>query len=260
MTLMNRSVKAIVAAGVLATASLGLSAQAFADVDAGNSGTGNGGLVLAAWDGTHSVLEYLNTNFNTFDGGTSTSFSVNLSTLDTSNTTFMVFSPKDIGTGNIGKGLFATMVDSQPYLDATNNNPTGQLAASNIKVAADGASQVIANRINGSCAGATVCTGDASLSQPQYFEDITLGSNIDFSGSISSPLQFFKFLNSTVNTTSTSYAQIGSFSLVANGATSALNYTTSAVSAVPLPAALWLMLSGLAGMGVIGRRKNAVAA
>jgi hypothetical protein len=39
-----------------------------------------------------------------------------------------------------------------------------------------------------------------------------------------------------------------------------LTYTIAGVSAVPLPAAVWLLGSGLLGLAGIGRRKKAAAA
>lgn len=39
-----------------------------------------------------------------------------------------------------------------------------------------------------------------------------------------------------------------------------LVFSPNATSEVPLPAAVWLLLSGLGGLGVVGRKKNALAA
>jgi len=65
----------------------------------------------------------------------------------------------------------------------------------------------------------------------------------------------------TARGTPPAYSQIGN----ATGAGvftfsgSTLTYTLAGVSAVPLPAAAWLLISGLLGLGAIGRRREAVA-
>jgi hypothetical protein len=53
--------------------------------------------------------------------------------------------------------------------------------------------------------------------------------------------------------TATQYAGVWSF----DAATGALTYAVGAVSAVPLPAALWLLLSAVGGLGAVGRRRVA---
>lgn len=53
--------------------------------------------------------------------------------------------------------------------------------------------------------------------------------------------------------TATQYAGVWSF----DAATGALTYAVGAVSAVPLPAAVWLLLSAVGGLGAVGRRRVA---
>ena len=66
-----------------------------------------------------------------------------------------------------------------------------------------------------------------------------------------------KLITTTAIQTPVTFA--GLFSI--NLATDTLTYTVpgSGTSPVPLPAGVWLLLSGLAGMGVFGRRRNDAA-
>jgi hypothetical protein len=267
--LFNTSFKAALATGALAVASLGMSGTALADVDTGANAAGNGGVVLAVWDGTHSVLQYLGANFNDFSGGgpASSTYNVNLSSLtgfDPSMTSYMVFSPKDNGSGPFSKGLLATITDYQIVTDAyPPGGDVGAFGAGNTEVSSNVAAQSIQSAINVACSGTPVCLGTAG--QSSYFDSNSLGGGIDYSGNISTALQFFKFLNAD-NSQTTVNTQIGSFSLTAGTgdlANAVLSYTSGTgggdPAPVPLPAALWLLVSGLTGFGVIGRRKNAVA-
>lgn len=74
--------------------------------------------------------------------------------------------------------------------------------------------------------------------------------------SVSNSVPFYELLTAKGGTTTTIQTPVqfaGLFSI--NLATDTLTYT---VAPVPLPAGVWLLLSGLAGMGVFGRRRNDV--
>ena len=88
----------------------------------------------------------------------------------------------------------------------------------------------------------------------------TMGTVSDFFGAaVGSALNFYTITppaRGQANGTATPLA--GFFNLASNGT---LTYNVAAaVSAVPLPAAFWLLASGVAGLGTIGRRRRAVAA
>ncbi|MGD9842709.1 MAG: VPLPA-CTERM sorting domain-containing protein [Steroidobacteraceae bacterium] len=82
-----------------------------------------------------------------------------------------------------------------------------------------------------------------------------------WAGTVSDTLAMYLYSNTgsslqsqaNVEANATQYAGIWSLDLANN----LLSYTVSPSSPVPVPAAIWLLLSGLGGLGVIGRRKAA---
>jgi hypothetical protein len=83
---------------------------------------------------------------------------------------------------------------------------------------------------------------------------------VNAAGSASSSLPFYELLTAKGGASTTIQAPetfAGLFSI--NLTTDTLTYTVpGSTSPVPLPAGVWLLLSGLAGMGVFGRRRNDV--
>jgi hypothetical protein len=89
----------------------------------------------------------------------------------------------------------------------------------------------------------------------------TLGlQGFNFSGVVGTALNFFNTLKSgRTGVNNTEYANStgnGFWFLSASGDLS-WNVPTGAVAPVPVPAAVWLFMSGLAGLGAIGRRRVA---
>ena len=82
----------------------------------------------------------------------------------------------------------------------------------------------------------------------------------NFSGAVGTALNFFNTLKSgRSNVTNTEYANgtgNGFWFLASNGDLS-WNVPTGNAPPVPVPAAVWLFMSGLAGLGAIGRRRVA---
>jgi hypothetical protein len=74
--------------------------------------------------------------------------------------------------------------------------------------------------------------------------------NFNAVGSIASPLDLYSYTVTTDSITAPATAvKVGSFSLVG---------TTLTFTSVPVPAALWLLASGILGLGAAGRRRVAV--
>jgi hypothetical protein len=77
--------------------------------------------------------------------------------------------------------------------------------------------------------------------------------------SVSNSVSFYELataLGGTTTTIQTPTQFAGLFSI--NLSNDTLTYSVPGTSPVPLPAGVWLLLSGLAGMGVFGRRRNDV--
>jgi hypothetical protein len=88
------------------------------------------------------------------------------------------------------------------------------------------------------------------------------GLPVSAAGLVGTALQFF-FLQGTSDigeiVQANIYGNAAGFGQWLLDATGQLTYTMAAVTAIPLPAAVWLLLSGLVGLTAIGRRRLAAA-
>jgi hypothetical protein len=137
---------------------------------------------------------------------------------------------------------------------------------------------------NGYSAAALSATGiaanwniDGTLTGPGYAIDTTGGktwsasatqfgalgvAGSDFSASVGSAIGFYNIAGSGRTFKSSQYANatgVGFWFLSTSGDLT-YNVPTASVAPVPLPAAAWLLISGIAGLGAVGRRRRQAAA
>lgn len=138
---------------------------------------------------------------------------------------------------------------------------------------------------NGYQAAALTATGiaanwniDGTLTGPGYAIDLTGGktwsagtfsqqfgalglAGSDFSAGVGTAIGFYNIAGSGRTFTSSQYANAtgAGFWFLSNSGDLTYNVPTAAAP-VPLPAAAWLLISGIAGLGTVGRRRRQIAA
>lgn len=253
MQLSLKTVAASVALAVVATPALAVESTT----------TGNSSLFISVFDPVlgASVVQDLGINYSDFlraavtpDAGYTTSFNVDLSVFtqtgsNPANLQYSLFAGDGTGTFSGTEVLATAQLGST--ITGINSNVVGMLGST-------GAPAVFA-QWNQSCGTTSVtCTGTGfgSTYFGNFADDIG-GYLPGASASIGSALGFYSLRRSSPGSSdaliATAYANAqgaAQWLLAANG------LLTYVAPAVPLPAAVWLLLSGLAGIGVIGRRKT----
>lgn len=184
---------------------------------------------------------------------TAQTFNINLSAFTTAGSNnadirWFVFAGDSLGTNN-NKGVVLTAPNGTGILTNTNMNGMNTQGTG------------IVTQFNQNCPSATVCTDVPAALSSQTWTG-TVGGNFaaGADGGFGDSLAFY-LINGN-GTTSSNNAVITQFvdaagnwlwSLASNGT---LTYGANQAP-VPLPAAAWLLLSGLLGIGAVGRRSNA---
>jgi hypothetical protein len=228
----------------------------------GIAGQANAALVEGAnpelagyfFDGTNSVVVDLNVLLGTGNLANQ-NFSIDLTGFNSSSLVFGVFAT-DVTSGS---GRIATTLDTAAFNGYLNDNglvasdTAGQWKASSLY-----ANNWVNNVFNAAaqCAGATVCAGANGTTK--YYGTPSYNNSLGFpaTGTASAPVDFY--LASTTQAGSAVSVVLqqfaGQWSLALNGASSILSYSQTG-NQVPLPAGVWLLISGLTGMGALARRR-----
>jgi hypothetical protein len=234
-----------------------------------STGNVDGGLLALVWNGSKSIIQWLGLKQSQVDVAHMTDTTADPSGVhldfgpisgfsstfgsDTSGISYLIVAAKAGSTNTTN--LMLTTALAQPSL--TNNGLVG--ADRQVR---DFITNIINNAVG--CNSVNPCIAN-SATDLQYAGTLAgnLFTNTNFtqSAAINSPLLFYSLKGSSTNNIDpvTQAAYTGSLGdgkwlLDLNGR---LTYDYGTVSNVPLPAAVWLLLSGLAGVASIGRRKLA---
>lgn len=249
--------------------------------------TGNSGIIVSVFDTVRgvSLVQYLGLrmddllptsasgapegglllDFGKLGGanGSGTSWSDVFGASDTANIQYEVsafdYTTTNVSDTFIGKRLATTLVSSSAI-----KNTAFSPAITNGR-------SFIASGLNSSsaqaCAGGNPCVALATV-EPDYAGAGSMGPKygnqlpVNASTTVDNAMAFYLVSANSNNglttlAVTTQYknsANIAQWLLTSGGN---LTYSLAAANVVPLPAAVWLLMSGLAGVGVIGRRRAA---
>lgn len=253
----------------------------------GGTAQGNGPLLIAAWDivTNSSVVQWLGLTYDDVDvadmtvpgtvldfgtvGTWSTTFADAIAAGQTSRIQYLVVAADSFASPDLGDpystGLRVTGQANLAESFNTHLSDGNQVAGAGNQLA-----QWVEQTLNQpfpsptACNFANPCSIVNNEASPLYFGRPVLGADLggnvnagtSYGGFVGTALSFFDVVvpddpnYETFWANATQYAG-GSWLLGADGS---LSYS---VAPVPLPAALWMLISGLAGLGVVSRRRAA---
>jgi hypothetical protein len=251
-----------------------------------DSGTGSGGLVITVFDTVRqvSLTEYLGVTLDQFLPGASNAtpeagLSIDFGTLsgwssvftgsDPANIVYTVSASDYIQTSGSQTGMrLATTLAAGTSIGqaggAVRNNAAVTAVANNRSII--GSVLLGASACNGVNPCKTAVANDSAyLGGTNWGKTLGVNSGLIAGSTAGTAMSFFLMTVSsetgTANTTKVQFANSANpaqFLLTADGH---LTYTLApAVAPVPLPAAAWLLISGLLGLGTVSRRRRMAAA
>lgn len=274
---MKTFIKALAVTAVLALSSTAALAQTVPTQPAPgpvpSPSTGDGGLIVVIWDAVRgvSLTQYLGltlsqilptgTNMQTagfeLNFGVLGNYASIFGTSDAANIQYMIVAADSTGGTFNGRNIATTSALGAPY--PTTSNQRGRDAASAVN-------NFLGNT-NG-CSNATPCIATAA-DQGTYAGGTNFGSNLgsqllaSSAGTVGTALGFYLLSTGTSGVTAATvavYQSAAGFAQWLLGTNGSLVYSVPGANVVPLPAAVWLLLSGLVGVGAIARRRGAAVA
>lgn len=268
---MNRNffVKTAVAAALLSAASIPAFATSVTPPASGPTpvpGLAAGGIVVEVWDTTtgHALTEWLGSDTTSFGAPSATP--AGGETLDygvLGGSTFAnTFSSTEIAAGNVQWTVLGAddRSASAPTVDYTATTLGTVTATGAIGFASHINSGVSSMNAASSCNNVNPCIATTGTSDPNWLATTNLLGQTAIGGTKTagtvggSALDFYQIVTSGSAATKQTQVQFAN----ANGAatwTLAANGDLQYVAPVPLPAAVWLLGSGLLGLLGVGRRK-----
>jgi len=270
---MNSTIKAAVGAALLGAFSMSAFATSVTPPSAGptpNPGLVPGGLVALVYDTNTStaLLEWLGPDSTSFGAPSATPAAGE--TLDygvLGGASFgTLFSSAEVSAGNVKFSVtaFDNTNTSVPVMDTTQaTTAPAKLTLNGLKSDAGLNVTGISSNLNGlsNCNSVNPCTG-TSPSSAAYtaIADFTPAGSVGAAGGAA--LYFYQVVGAGSALTAQVFNQFANATGAATWSLSSagdLVYTVPSPSAVPVPAALWLLGSGLLGLGGVARRKTLTA-
>jgi|SRR5271166_1543406 len=282
---MKLTIKTVVGAALLSAASMSAFATSVTPPSAGptpDPGTGAGGIVVEVWDAVtgHSLAEWLGPTTATFGGPAEAAAGRTLDYGVLGTSAFAsTFSTAEIAAGNVQftiTGAFAPS-GSSPLVDISMNGTPPNITNGGVATIASAIVTGVEAELNGTagCNSVNPCIATGGSTDPHWTVP-NLGTGIGQvsnnivgtvggtgTGSGSDSLLFYQLTkNGTGGLTKAFVTQfanasgVGTWTLASSGD---LVYSVPGVSAVPLPAAFWLLGSGLLGLAGVSRRKTLAA-
>jgi hypothetical protein len=273
---MRISVKMVAASVVLALASAAASAAvpsvpsqpAPAPIPGTDVSTGSG-LIVSIWDSVRgvSLVDYVGLNESQFlpgntnatpdaglvlNFGTIAGYSSVFGTSDNANIQYTISS--SFNSGAIAGRVLETTLAAAPT-GAIRNNPISSAVL---------ASRSFTGNLNANCANANPCTAATNLDATyagvgSWAEKYGNNLPVSAAATVGTAMGFYLLSTSssvpTANGTVQRYGNATGFASWLLGTDGSLTYSVPPPS-VPLPAAVWLLLSGMVGFGTVARRRK----